>query len=112
MVIQPVSELKNYNVILDNVKDGSPVYLTKNGKGAYAIFTIEDAQKYDKYYMQDQFAKDINTNASDMNFFIKDIETLDKKLDKADEEAMKDTYRYTHDELFNKIKEDIYARKV
>ena len=41
--IQPISELRNYNSILDEVKEGQPVYLTKNGKGVYAIVDIKDA---------------------------------------------------------------------
>lgn len=46
--IQPVSELRNYNNILDEVKEGEPVYLTKNGKGVYAIIDIKDIEEYEK----------------------------------------------------------------
>ncbi|MBR1454874.1 MAG: type II toxin-antitoxin system prevent-host-death family antitoxin [Lachnospiraceae bacterium] len=44
--IQPISELRNYNSILDEVKEGQPVYLTKNGKGMYAIVDIKDIEEY------------------------------------------------------------------
>lgn len=44
--IQPISELRNYNNILEEVKEGQPVYLTKNGKGMYAIVDIKDIEEY------------------------------------------------------------------
>ena len=39
--ISPVSDLRNYNEVLQNVSDGSPVFLTKNGRGSYAILTMD-----------------------------------------------------------------------
>lgn len=44
--MQPISELRNYNNILDEVKEGQPVYLTKNGKSVYAIVDIKDIEEY------------------------------------------------------------------
>ena len=44
--IQPISELKNYNNLLEEVKEGQPVFLTKNGKGVYAIVDIKDIEEY------------------------------------------------------------------
>ena len=46
--IQPVSELRNYSILLENVVPGDPVYLTRNGHGAYAIVHIEDQQETEK----------------------------------------------------------------
>jgi len=43
--IKPVSDLRNYNEVLVNVSDNSPVYLTKNGRGAYAVLTIADYER-------------------------------------------------------------------
>lgn len=43
--IKPVSDLRNYNEVLTDVSDNSPVYLTKNGRGAYAVLTISDYEK-------------------------------------------------------------------
>ncbi len=43
--IIPVSELRNYGSVLDKVKEGEPVYLTKNGRGEYTIRKIEDEEK-------------------------------------------------------------------
>ena len=35
--ICPVSDLRNYNTVLENISAGSPVYLTVNGRGRYTI---------------------------------------------------------------------------
>lgn len=43
--IKPVSDLRNYTEVLNEVKENSPIYLTRNGQGEYAIVTIEE---YDK----------------------------------------------------------------
>ena len=43
--ISPVSDLRNYNEVLQNVSEDSPVFLTKNGRGAYAILTIDEYEK-------------------------------------------------------------------
>ena len=43
--ILPVSDLRNYNEVLKNCHKGEPVYLTKNGRGRYAIIDIRDYEK-------------------------------------------------------------------
>lgn len=48
MVIESVSELRNYNNILSQVKIGEPVILTKNGKGTHAIIDINDIEEMKK----------------------------------------------------------------
>lgn len=40
--IKPVSDLRNYNTVLSEVEYGSPVYLTKNGRGDYAIISMKE----------------------------------------------------------------------
>ncbi len=40
--IKPVSDLRNYNNVLNEVAYGSPVYLTKNGRGDYAIISMKE----------------------------------------------------------------------
>ena len=47
-VISPVSDLRNYNTVLDKVKYGSPVYLTVNGRGKYTIRDIEEDEEIKK----------------------------------------------------------------
>ena len=46
--IAPVSDLRNYGAVLDQVADGSPVYLTKNGRGFYSIRTMEDEENFQR----------------------------------------------------------------
>ena len=41
-IIKPVSELRNYPDVLKEVKEGVPVYLTKNGSGRYVLMDIAD----------------------------------------------------------------------
>ncbi len=43
--IKPVSDLRNYSEVLQDVVEGSPVFLTKNGRGKYAIVDIRDYEK-------------------------------------------------------------------
>ena len=43
--IKPVSDLRNYNSVLRDVESGNPVFLTKNGRGRYAIIDIDDYEK-------------------------------------------------------------------
>ena len=46
--ISPVSDLRNYNTVLDKVEIGSPVYLTVNGRGKYTIRDIEEDAEFEK----------------------------------------------------------------
>lgn len=43
--IKPVSDLRNYNEVLRDVAVGEPVFLTKNGRGRYALVDITDYEK-------------------------------------------------------------------
>jgi hypothetical protein len=40
--IMPVSNLRSYTEVLEGVRPGSPVFLTKNGHGRYAILDMAD----------------------------------------------------------------------
>lgn len=40
--IKPISDLRNYTEVLQDVSVGAPVFLTKNGRGKYAIVDIHD----------------------------------------------------------------------
>ena len=46
--IAPVSDLRNYGSVLEKVSKGSPVYLTRNGHGAYSIRDMEDEDNFQK----------------------------------------------------------------
>ncbi|MDR0220923.1 MAG: type II toxin-antitoxin system prevent-host-death family antitoxin [Lachnospiraceae bacterium] len=46
--IKPISDLRNYGEVLRDVTVGSPVFLTKNGSGRYAVLDIEEYKEYEK----------------------------------------------------------------
>lgn len=65
--IKPISDLRNYTAVLDTVAVGSPVYLTKNGRGCFTIMDMEEqeeqqekAQKYDKMAAQLKLMCELN----------------------------------------------------
>jgi len=43
--ILPISDLKSYGEVLSQCDSGSPVYLTKNGRGKYVIQSISDYER-------------------------------------------------------------------
>ena len=45
--IKPISDLRSYTAVLDEVAQGSPVFLTKNGRGRYVIQDISDYERYE-----------------------------------------------------------------
>ncbi len=80
--IRPVSDLRNkFTEIESTVKTGSPVYLTKNGYGSMVVMSIEAYSKL--------------------------IESTEDALDIADQMAEETTARYTHEEMFSKLRETV-----
>jgi len=45
--IRPISDLRSYTAVLDEVAQGSPVFLTKNGRGRYVIQDISDYERHE-----------------------------------------------------------------
>ena len=43
--IKPISDLRSYTAVLAEVAQGSPVFLTKNGRGRYVIQDIADYER-------------------------------------------------------------------
>jgi prevent-host-death family protein len=43
--IKPISDLRNYTDVLREVRDNNPVYLTRNGRGEYAIVKIGELDR-------------------------------------------------------------------
>lgn len=43
--IKPISDLRNYNKVLRDIAIGEPVFLTKNGRGKFAIIDINEYEK-------------------------------------------------------------------
>ena len=56
--IKQISDLRNYETVLENVQVGKPLYLTKNGRGCYTVLNTDEeeqrikAEKYNR--MQEQ----------------------------------------------------------
>jgi len=46
--IKPISDLRNYGEVLRSVSVGAPVFLTKNGRGQYAVLHIDEYVEYEK----------------------------------------------------------------
>jgi len=44
-IIKPVSDLRNYTKVLRDISVGSPVFLTKNGRGKYVLLDMEEYEK-------------------------------------------------------------------
>jgi len=85
--IRPVSDLRNKFPEIEDivVKEGEPVYLTKNGYGTMVVLSLE---KYAEL-----------TN---------DVEL---KLDESDKEADSTDVRYSHSEVFSRVRKRINARR-
>lgn len=80
--IRPVSDLRNkFSEIENTVKTGAPVYLTKNGYGSMVVMSIEAYSKL--------------------------TESVEDALDVADKMTEEIDKRYTHEEMFSKLREAI-----
>lgn len=83
--IRPVSDLRNKFTEIENVvKEGQPVYLTKNGYGSMVVMSLE------KY-----------AQITDNVEFI---------LDEADRAAKETDVRYTHEEVFSRVRRNLGGR--
>jgi prevent-host-death family protein len=80
--IRPVSDLRNKFPEIENaVSGGQPVYLTKNGHGAMVVMSLE---KYAEL-----------------------TDDIELKLDEADRAAALSDIRYTHEEVFSRLKKEL-----
>ncbi|MEI3299270.1 MAG: type II toxin-antitoxin system prevent-host-death family antitoxin [Eubacterium sp.] len=81
--IRPVSDLRNkFTEIENTVKNGAPVYLTKNGYGSMVVMSIEAYSKL--------------------------TESIEDALDVADKMAEETNERYSHEEMFAKLREAVH----
>ncbi len=46
--IKPISDLRNYTAVVNEVSYGNRVYLTRNGHGPYAIIDMQKLDELDK----------------------------------------------------------------
>lgn len=83
--IRPVSDLRNkFTEIENTVREGQPVYLTKNGYGSMVVLSLE--------------------------MYSRLTDPVEASLDKADYVAEHDNRRMTHEEVFGGIREKLNAR--
>lgn len=85
--IRPVSDLRNKFPEIEElvIKEGQPVYLTKNGYGSMVVLSLE---KYAEL-----------------------TDEIELKLDEVDKEAESTNVRYTHDEVFSRVRSRIDGKK-
>lgn len=57
--IKPISDLRNYSSVLEEVAVGKPVYLTKNGRGKYAIVDISEQEEYERMKAELQLMREL-----------------------------------------------------
>jgi len=80
--IRPVSDLRNkFPEIEEIVKEGNPVYLTKNGHGSMVVISLEQYEKL--------------------------TDNVERKLDVADEAAESTNKRLTHKDVFYHVRDII-----
>lgn len=80
--IRPVSDLRNkFPEVEKAVACGEPVYLTKNGYGAMVVLSLEAYSRL--------------------------TDGIEEALDAADKAAKEDDRRYSHEEVFSKLRRRI-----
>ncbi|WP_276839806.1 prevent-host-death protein [Anaerovibrio lipolyticus] len=79
--ITPISDLRNYGNVLEKVEIGSPVYLTRNGRGAYSIRDMADAENFQKAEAMIQLMCELNAGlrSADEEGWVSE-EELEKQL--------------------------------
>ena len=86
MNIRPVTDLRNkFSEIEDIVSEGEPVYLTKNGYGTMVVLSIDEYSNM--------------------------VSMIDEKLQEADRIANSTPVRYSHDEVFGRVREYLKNEK-
>lgn len=61
--ILPISDLRNYTEVLNQVDLDKPVYLTRNGRGSYVITKIDD---YDPEIARTDLTREIELGIASM----------------------------------------------
>lgn len=82
MQIMPVSELRNhYAAVEEAVATGGPVFLTKNGYGSMVVMNMEQYERL--------------------------TGSVEAMLDAADRQAASTAMRYSHEEVFGALREEL-----
>lgn len=81
--ILPVSDLRNYNTVLEHVSKGTPVYLTVNGRGRYIIRDIADENELEKMksmlILMCELAKGNKATNEEKRYTIEEVKEFVKK---------------------------------
>ena len=85
--IRPVSDLRNKYLEIEEavLKSGEPVFLTKNGYGSMVVMSLEQYSAL--------------------------TDGIELALDEADRAAVSSNVRYSADEVFGRVRKNIYGRK-
>ena len=59
MNIKPISDLRNYGKVVEEVAPDKPVFLTKNGSGAYVLMSINDYEGFEQYKAEQRLKEEI-----------------------------------------------------
>lgn len=88
MNIRPVSDLRNKYPEIEAlvIKEGQPVYLTKNGYGSMVVMSIEQYSTLTDY--------------------------VEIKLDEADKFAAVSKLRYSSEDVFKRVRSRIHGKEV
>ena len=79
MSIRPISDLRNYPKVLDDVSYNSPVHLTKNGRGAYVIMEAAEFEQYSKEKAALRLLLELNSAESSNRLSSKEVKEHFKK---------------------------------
>jgi prevent-host-death family protein len=87
MTIRPVSDLRNKFAEIEDVvlKNGEPVFLTKNGHGSMVVMSLDQYSAL--------------------------TDAVERKLDEADKAAALSDTRYTSEEVFERVRKRIRDEK-
>jgi prevent-host-death family protein len=87
MTIRPVSDLRNKFAEIEDVvlKNGEPVFLTKNGRGSMVVMSLDQYSAL--------------------------TDAVERKLDEADKAAALSDIRYTGEEVFERVRKRIRERE-
>lgn len=82
--IRPVSDLRNKFPEIENLvmKEQQPVFLTKNGYGSMVVLSLEEYARL--------------------------TDDIEVKLDEADHQAESSNTRFTHEEIFSKMRSKVH----
>ena len=85
--IRPISDLRNnFSSIESIVNSGSPVYLTKNGYGSMVVLSLEQYSRL--------------------------TDSVELALDEADRYAASTTERFTHEEVFSRLRSAVNGKQL